>query len=273
MLLFLSKKKARLSKLDEEESSVLISCDDTRTATKKNSKTIDQSSATDESSFGSCEPGTNVVLQGIVWNETDKGNHPHVTDITDSPVSWQVYWWWTLHGEVKPTWVRCWIPPNRIGHHLGRLNDFVWLLISLFVSVIATIIVRVNLIGTPRSMRSLRLRQLFGERRRTNPTNVFYAMGNVEERTPPWRRAKWIPSKFLQNLDRLERRTHLPWMSKKKRKTTRMTMIATPWPKRSFRQRPTAMLKMKDVQVEVSVLRQVHDRRIPLLRLSLHRQQ
>lgn len=36
-------------------------------------KTNDQSSSTDESSFGSCEPGTNVVLQGIVWNETDKG--------------------------------------------------------------------------------------------------------------------------------------------------------------------------------------------------------
>ena len=39
--------------------------------TKK--KTIDQSSVTDESSFGSCEPGTSVVLEGIVWNETDKG--------------------------------------------------------------------------------------------------------------------------------------------------------------------------------------------------------
>ena len=37
-------------------------------------KTVDQSSGTEESSFGSCEPGTNVVLQGIVWNETDKGN-------------------------------------------------------------------------------------------------------------------------------------------------------------------------------------------------------
>ena len=40
----------------------------------KNKKaTIDQSSGTDESAFGSCEPGTSVVLQGIVWNETDKG--------------------------------------------------------------------------------------------------------------------------------------------------------------------------------------------------------
>ena len=35
--------------------------------------TVDQSSSTDEAAFGSCEPGTNVVLQGIVWNETDKG--------------------------------------------------------------------------------------------------------------------------------------------------------------------------------------------------------
>ncbi len=35
--------------------------------------TLDQASVTDESSFGSCEPGTSVVLQGIVWNETDKG--------------------------------------------------------------------------------------------------------------------------------------------------------------------------------------------------------
>ncbi len=40
---------------------------------KKKNKTNDQSSVTDESSFGSCEPGTSVVLQGIVWNETDKG--------------------------------------------------------------------------------------------------------------------------------------------------------------------------------------------------------
>ncbi len=40
---------------------------------KPNLKTVDQSSITDEASFGSCEPGTNVVLQGIVWNETDKG--------------------------------------------------------------------------------------------------------------------------------------------------------------------------------------------------------
>jgi hypothetical protein len=40
---------------------------------QKHPKTIDQSSVTDESSFGSCEPGTSVVLEGIVWNETDKG--------------------------------------------------------------------------------------------------------------------------------------------------------------------------------------------------------
>ena len=42
-------------------------------ASLKQEQSIDQSSGTDESSFGSCEPGTSVVLQGIVWNETDKG--------------------------------------------------------------------------------------------------------------------------------------------------------------------------------------------------------
>ena len=53
-------------------------------------KTVDQSSVTDESSFGSCEPGTNVVLQGIVWNETDKGKlHLSICNIVDS--SFQMY--------------------------------------------------------------------------------------------------------------------------------------------------------------------------------------
>jgi hypothetical protein len=50
-----------------------IDSDDKTTKKKKRKTTNDQSSVTDESSFGSCEPGTNVVLQGIVWNETDKG--------------------------------------------------------------------------------------------------------------------------------------------------------------------------------------------------------
>ena len=45
---------------------------------KPMNKTVDQSSTTDESSFGSCEPGTNVVLQGIVWNETDKGKQKRI---------------------------------------------------------------------------------------------------------------------------------------------------------------------------------------------------
>lgn len=49
-----------------------IDDDDEQRKTKKKAA-IDQSSGTDESAFGSCEPGTSVVLQGIVWNETDKG--------------------------------------------------------------------------------------------------------------------------------------------------------------------------------------------------------
>jgi hypothetical protein len=56
------KKKQRVTKIDNDNKTK-----------KTNSKTVDQSSVTDESSFGSCEPGTSVVLQGIVWNETDKG--------------------------------------------------------------------------------------------------------------------------------------------------------------------------------------------------------
>ena len=44
---------------------------------------MDKSSVTDESSFGSCEPGTSVVLQGIVWNETDKGTREDFLVIFD----------------------------------------------------------------------------------------------------------------------------------------------------------------------------------------------
>jgi hypothetical protein len=58
----LKKKTPRVTKIDDKSSNK-----------KPNLKTVDQSSITDEASFGSCEPGTNVVLQGIVWNETDKG--------------------------------------------------------------------------------------------------------------------------------------------------------------------------------------------------------
>ena len=47
--------------------------DDNEQRKTKKKPAIDQSSGTDESAFGSCEPGTSVVLQGIVWNETDKG--------------------------------------------------------------------------------------------------------------------------------------------------------------------------------------------------------
>jgi hypothetical protein len=62
LFFFLLKKKQRVTKIDNDNKTK-----------KTNSKTVDQSSVTDESSFGSCEPGTSVVLQGIVWNETDKG--------------------------------------------------------------------------------------------------------------------------------------------------------------------------------------------------------
>ena len=60
---FISKKKQCGTKNDGNDESLK----------DKTSKKVDQSSLTDESSFGSCEPGTNIVLQGIVWNETDKG--------------------------------------------------------------------------------------------------------------------------------------------------------------------------------------------------------
>jgi hypothetical protein len=65
-MFFFSKKKQSGTKIDDDDDSL-------NDRKKLNSKTVDQSSITDESSFGSCEPGTNVVLQGIVWNETDKG--------------------------------------------------------------------------------------------------------------------------------------------------------------------------------------------------------
>ena len=60
-IFFFFQKKQRVTKIDHNDQK------------KNHSKTVDQSSGTDESSFGSCEPGTSVVLQGIVWNETDKG--------------------------------------------------------------------------------------------------------------------------------------------------------------------------------------------------------
>jgi len=64
---FLFKKKQRVTKTDHDDNKKK------KNNYNNNSKTVDQSSVTDESSFGSCEPGTSVVLQGIVWNETDKG--------------------------------------------------------------------------------------------------------------------------------------------------------------------------------------------------------
>ncbi|CAF3247568.1 unnamed protein product [Rotaria sp. Silwood2] len=69
---------------------------------KSNSKTNDQSSSTDESSFGSCEPGTNVVLQGIVWNETDKG-------VLVVNITWRGK---TYVGALLNTTEQNWAPPR-----------------------------------------------------------------------------------------------------------------------------------------------------------------
>jgi hypothetical protein len=57
-----------MTKIDDESSLIVSSTDD-----DNKSQTVDQSSVTDESSFGSCEPGSSIVLEGIIWNETDKG--------------------------------------------------------------------------------------------------------------------------------------------------------------------------------------------------------
>ncbi|CAF5151845.1 unnamed protein product, partial [Rotaria sp. Silwood1] len=66
------------------------------------SKTMDQSSVTDESSFGSCEPGTSVVLQGIVWNETDKG-------VLVVNITWRGK---TYVGALLNTTEQNWAPPR-----------------------------------------------------------------------------------------------------------------------------------------------------------------
>jgi hypothetical protein len=70
LISFFFKKKQRITKIDNDDNN-----NNTKKKKTNNSKTIDQSSVTDESSFGSCEPGTSVVLHGIVWNETDKGKY------------------------------------------------------------------------------------------------------------------------------------------------------------------------------------------------------
>ncbi|CAF1597605.1 unnamed protein product [Rotaria sp. Silwood1] len=87
------KKKQRMTKLKDELNN-----------NKKtlNLKTNDQSSSTDETSFGSCEPGTNVVLQGIVWNETDKG-------VLVVNITWRGK---TYVGALLNTTEQNWAPPR-----------------------------------------------------------------------------------------------------------------------------------------------------------------
>ncbi|CAF0888984.1 unnamed protein product [Adineta ricciae] len=69
---------------------------------KTSLETVDQSSLTDEASFGSCEPGTNVVLQGIVWNETDKG-------VLVVNITWRGK---TYVGALLNTTEQNWAPPR-----------------------------------------------------------------------------------------------------------------------------------------------------------------
>jgi hypothetical protein len=87
-------------------------------------KTVDQSSVTDESSFGSCEPGTSVVLEGIVWNETDKG-------VLVVNITWRGK---TYVGALLNTTEQNWAPPryksdvrtskhNRHNHHHNNNNN------------------------------------------------------------------------------------------------------------------------------------------------------
>ena len=71
--LCLLKKKARAVNTEPITDGDSSPNDDTHRHPAYPQNTADQSSVTDESSFGSCEPGTSVILQGIVWNETDKG--------------------------------------------------------------------------------------------------------------------------------------------------------------------------------------------------------
>ncbi|CAF1037532.1 unnamed protein product [Rotaria sordida] len=88
------KKNSRMTKIDDE-----LNNDHKK---KSNSNTNDQSSSTDESSFGSCEPGTNVVLQGIVWNETDKG-------VLVVNITWRGK---TYVGALLNTTEQNWAPPR-----------------------------------------------------------------------------------------------------------------------------------------------------------------
>ncbi|CAF1245195.1 unnamed protein product [Adineta steineri] len=87
------KKNQRMAKTDDKTSN---------NNKKSNFKTIDQSSITDESSFGSCEPGTSVVLQGIVWNETDKG-------VLVVNITWRGK---TYVGALLNTTEQNWAPPR-----------------------------------------------------------------------------------------------------------------------------------------------------------------
>ncbi|CAF3789316.1 unnamed protein product [Rotaria sp. Silwood1] len=88
------KKKQRMTKLKDE-----LNNNNKKTL---NLKTNDQSSSTDETSFGSCEPGTNVVLQGIVWNETDKG-------VLVVNITWRGK---TYVGALLNTTEQNWAPPR-----------------------------------------------------------------------------------------------------------------------------------------------------------------
>jgi hypothetical protein len=65
-----TQKKTRRLNQFHDDSSVRIPCN---TSTETACQTVDQSSTIDETSLGSCEPGTNISLQGMIWNETDKG--------------------------------------------------------------------------------------------------------------------------------------------------------------------------------------------------------
>ncbi|UJR26233.1 hypothetical protein I4U23_007576 [Adineta vaga] len=117
------KKKQRSSNNETNTTNELSNNDTTNHPTHP--KTVDQSSVTDESSFGSCEPGTNVVLEGIVWNETDKG-------VLVVNITWRGK---TYVGALLNTTEQNWAPPryksdvrptkhNRHSHHHNHNRDY-----------------------------------------------------------------------------------------------------------------------------------------------------
>ena len=57
------------------------------------SKTAEAGTLTEPESLGPCEPGTNINLDGIVWNETKGGESEWVTPVTKWVLSCFIRQW------------------------------------------------------------------------------------------------------------------------------------------------------------------------------------